>query len=423
MSRSFLFLQGVASPFFTELGKALIAAGHSVIKINYCGGDLLSGRFFSTPIKQLNYRAESENLASFYQATFDEYNISDIVLFGDTRPVHTAALELARKTNLKIHVYEEGYFRPDWVTLDKGGVNAYSGLSKSPADYAYAEINQAQIPQKSGGGLAIRAWHDIRYHAANLLLKPYFSHYQSHRPERALKEYLGWMKRLPSLYFYHNKKSDQQIKVLINSGKNFYLLPLQLDADSQMRVHSPIKTVTKLIQTTLMSFAKNAPQNSVLVIKNHPLDPWFVDYPRLIKTTAKDHNIDQSRIVYLESGDLNKLLKNAKGTVLVNSTVGTSALSFACPVIALGSAIYDIEGLTFQGKLDNFWTEATAPNQELFHNFKQSIIKQTQINGSFYNQKGIEMAVRGSLSFFEANSSATQLNPEQKTENCLGSVS
>jgi capsular polysaccharide export protein len=396
--QTFLLLQGVATPFFPELGKALISKGHTVLKVNFCGGDLLTGRFFSNTLTNINYRGGLKGLDAFYVSLFDEHNITDIVLFGDTRPLHSPAVKIAKENNITVHVYEEGYFRPNWITLDTGGVNAYSSLSKDPIFYEKYINKKYKTANKGGGGLIIRAWHDIRYHAATLVLKSQFPHYQSHRPERASKEYWGWIKRLPSLFLYYNDQSKQKINKLIKSQIPFYLLPLQLDGDSQMRIHSPINTVSELIQTTLKSFSTHAPQDSVLVIKNHPLDPWFVNYPKLINKLATQYGIAKGRIIYLESGDLNKLLLYAKGTVLVNSTVGTSALQAECPVIALGSAIYDMAGLTFQGSLDQFWTEASPPDKALFSNFKAAVIQQTQINGAFYNQKGIEMAVQGSLS-------------------------
>ncbi|WP_458339329.1 capsular polysaccharide export protein, LipB/KpsS family, partial [Bordetella pertussis] len=33
---------------------------------------------------------------------------------------------LARASGVRVHVFEEGYFRPHWVTLERGGVNAHS---------------------------------------------------------------------------------------------------------------------------------------------------------------------------------------------------------------------------------------------------------------------------------------------------------
>jgi len=411
--RSFLLLQGVASPFFSELEKALNNAGHKALKINFCGGDLLSGRFFSTALKHINFKDKLEALPDFYSTIFEQYAISDIILFGDTRPVHLPAIELAKSKNITVHVYEEGYFRPNWVTLEKGGVNANSSLPKSPeAFYDFAKTHglKAQNNQKTGGGLSIRAWHDIRYHIAKTLLKPLFPHYQTHRPDSALKEYWGFIQRIPSLKFYFDKKAKQQINDVLASQKPFYLLPLQLGADAQIRIHSSINSIEDLIQTTIKSFAKNTPQDAVLVIKNHPLDPWFVDYPAIIKQALIENKLDENRVLYLEAGDLISLLKHAKGTVLVNSTVGTSALIYHCPVIALGSAIYNMDGLTFQGSLDDFWGQASPPDQALFNAFKTYVIENSQINGSFYNQKGIKMAVENSLPFLEANNQTQSQN-------------
>jgi len=53
-----------------------------------------------------------------------------------------------------------------------------------------------------------------------------------------------------------------------------------------------------------------------------------------------------------------------------------------------GTAIYDMEGLTYQGSLDTFWDEAPfyAMDKELFKNFRGYIINDKQINGNFYRR-------------------------------------
>ena len=52
---TFLFLQGIATPFFSDLGKALRARGHTVRRINLCPGDWL---FWSGDAD--NYRGRRE---------------------------------------------------------------------------------------------------------------------------------------------------------------------------------------------------------------------------------------------------------------------------------------------------------------------------------------------------------------------------
>ena len=79
------------------------------------------------------------------------------------------------------------------------------------------------------------------------------------------------------------------------------------------------------------------------------------------------------------------LLKNAIGTVVINSTVGLSSLQHLTPTICLGDAIYDIEGLTCKKiTLDEFWENYKEVDSELFRKYKAYLIKTTQINSNFY---------------------------------------
>ncbi|MDR5641744.1 capsular biosynthesis protein, partial [Burkholderia cenocepacia] len=58
MRRSFLALQGTASPFFCRLAAALRQHGHDVVRINFCGGDLAYGGTGQA----WNYRDKPEQL-------------------------------------------------------------------------------------------------------------------------------------------------------------------------------------------------------------------------------------------------------------------------------------------------------------------------------------------------------------------------
>lgn len=401
--KSFLLLQGVASPFFNELEKVLISNDQRCLKINFNGGDLFSGSLFQRSKNYYNYPRSLLGLDKFYKNIFAEHEITDIALFGDTRPVHLAAIKLAKELKINIHVFEEGYFRPNWVTLDSGGVNAYSEIyhkSENKPEWFLKNGSDETWQERSeptGGNLLTRGWYDIRYHLASLLCKFKFPHYKTHRPDSPLAEYWGFIRRIPAVKFYFNKRSNQTIEKLIHKQTPYYLLPLQLEADSQLRLHSPFNYLSEVIEKTVKSFSEYAPKKSKLVIKLHPLDPWFINYSKLINHLIDELKINKDRIIYLEGGNLDNLLKHCHGTVLVNSTVGTAALAVNCPVIALGSAIYNLDGLTFQGSLDNFWLQASPPNKELFQAFRQCYIKHTQINGSFYNRHGITMAVNSAI--------------------------
>jgi capsular polysaccharide export protein len=140
------------------------------------------------------------------------------------------------------------------------------------------------------------------------------------------------------------------------------------------------------------------------VIKNHPLDTGLVDYAGLIDGLGQRFDLD-GRVHYLETGHLPTLLARARGVITVNSTVGTSAMFHRCPTIALGSAVYDLPGLTFQGPLDQFWREGAAPDPALFRAFRNTVIHTTQVNGGFYSRQGMALAVENCRRMLEPDRS------------------
>jgi capsular polysaccharide export protein len=159
----------------------------------------------------------------------------------------------------------------------------------------------------------------------------------------------------------------------------------------------------QLIDTVLRSFAAHAAPDSWLVIKNHPLDTGLVPYAGQIDRLSAELGIE-GRTCYLETGHLPTLLEHARGVITVNSTVGMSALTHRRPTIALGTAIYDLPGLTFQGRLDQFWEHASPPEQKLFRAFRDTVIHTTQVNGDFYTADGIRQAIDGCGRFLSPQS-------------------
>lgn len=417
--RSFLFLQGTASPFFSNFATKLNDIGFQYYRVNFCGGDQL----FSTKNnnntdsdRNWNYTDIPENFSQWLGNKLNRYRITDIILFGDSRPLHMQAIKLATQQCIQVHVFEEGYLRPNWLTLEKHGANANSSLPKNPQwylDYSHS-IKSLKPRNETGYRLKIRALHDIRYHINSFLQRKSFPHYRTHRPRTPLTEYLGWSYRFPTLLF-HEQLNKITIKKLINSKEEFYLLPLQLDADIQIRIHSSFRNMKEVMQRVLRSFATHAPSNSKIVIKNHPLDTGLEHYNSYLKKLAKKLGI-VGRIIYIETGNLPKLLDAAKGTVVVNSTVGIISLRHQCPTCVLGNAIYDMKGLTFQGGLHNFWQQGNKPDQTLFQAFEKTVIDLTQINGDFYTKKGINMAVEACIKHLSLNSERTAIKIMQPAE-------
>ena len=419
--RSFLFLQGMATPFFKSLGQAIRDRGHTVYRVRFCGGD----RLFSIGQPGWGFNGTPEQLPQWLQARHIEHSFTDAVLFGDTRPLHAQAIPLLRNLGVRIHVFEEVYLRPNWITLEQDGVNGYSRLLSRPAEFWTDPLrpiaDNVHIPGRKT--LGIRGLYDISYHLASTLMQPWHRAYRTHRPYSALREYLGWARRLPHIKLRLEWQANRRIERLVADGSPYYLFPLQLDSDAQIRVHSPFSGMTEAIETILHSFAEHAPPESLLVIKNHPLDTGILKHHQTVHRLARQLDISQ-RVRYLEAGNLPRLLMHARGTVLVNSTTGTSALFHGSPTIALGTALFDLPGLTFQHGLDRFWTEGRKPDKTLFLRFRHTLIRHAQIAGDFYTRAGIRQAVQGSLDAMQleampvapATSPAVQVLPDNLME-------
>ena len=410
--RSFLFLQGVNTPFFPRLADQLLAAGHRVHRINFNVGDAVFWRLFGKTTSTA-FRGKLKNLAVFLLKQFHSHDVTDILLFGDRRPIHLPAITLAKQNNVRVHVFEEGYFRPNWVTLERDGVNADSLLPRDPAWFREACKALPDDMESTAflSSLTSRALYDMVYHLFNFWNPLFFPRYRTHRPFISAIEYLGWARRFSMMPRY--ELQDQvAITKTVSGTAPYFILPLQLDSDAQIRDHSQFNNMAEVIELTMASFAHHAAQDARLIIKNHPLDTGFTNYRKLIRALATKLAI-QDRIDYLESGDLDLLLapndgdlqSRARGLVTVNSTVGLASLGFNCPTITLSNPLYNLVGLTFQGHLDQFWLNATAPDVDLFQCFKKTLIYATQINGGYYSKDGIALAVKNAARIVTADQS------------------
>jgi capsular polysaccharide export protein len=375
------------------LSSALAERGHTVRRVNFCGGDLA----YAGTTSAWNYTGKPHDLSAWYTDILKTGDFTDILLFGDCRGIHQPVHPIAQKFGVHVHVFEEGYVRPHWLTLERHGVNGRSLLPRDPAWYLEHRTVTPPSPagRATGYNLYERAWHDIRYRAANTLYADRFPHYQSHRPHNGYTEYAALAAR-----FLRQRQHDQEAAAatakVLNGKRPYYIFPLQLNSDSQILVHSRFSGIREAIKRVMRSFAIHAPADALLVIKNHPLDTGIIEYRRFSGDLAQTLGM-ADRLLYIEAGHLPTLLDHARGVVVVNSTVGLSALHHRRPLIALGTAIYDMPGMTWQGDLDHFWYNAQGPDMALYYAFLDYIVHHTQINGDFYTRTGIAMATTGAV--------------------------
>ncbi len=397
-NRSFLFLQGMASQFFSRLGLALRDRGHVVSRVNFNAGD----RLFWPLGGALDFRSRAADWPDFLTEVLVSRKVTDIILFGDCRPLHRQAIQLARSLQLTVHVCEEGYLRPHWVTFERDGVNGHSSLPRNPDWYREASASLPPLgPTPSvPSSFRKRAWDDLVYNAAAIALSPFYPHYQTHRPRHRLVEYAGWSRKMANRPLTRRRTAAAAQRITPQS--RFFLLPLQLNCDTQIRLHSQFGSMTPVIAKILESFARHAPPDTMLVVKEHPLDDGLVAWHRVVDRLAAEAGI-ADRVVYLETGSIDELIARTLGVVTVNSTTGTLALAAGVPVVTLGTAIYDIAGLTHQGPLDGFWVAPTAPDPALFAAFRQVLADRCLLVGSFFSEQGIQSLVRNAVARLEAS--------------------
>lgn len=387
--RTFVLLQGVCSPFFARLAPALQAAGVRVLKLNFNAGDCL----YWGARPATHCRVAPAQIGDFFAAYCARHGVTDLLVFGDRRPVHQMALASAAQLGVRSHVMEEGYFRPYWFTLEGAGVNRHSRLPRDPHWYhaVAPSLPPLPAPQTFHQPFATRARHDVAYHVAGLLNPLLFPRYRTHAELSAPREYAGYLRRYVRLRARHAADAQRAARCLAGAQPYFFL-PLQLNGDTQIRDHSPFADMHELLDLVLKSFARHAPSDTLLVVKNHPLDYSWQGHGRRLQGLLREYDL-AGRVVYLESGDLLPLVLAARGVVTVNSTVGSLALELARPTLALAAAVYHLPGLTFQGALDDFWQGAAPPDLKLFNNFRHTVMYATQINGGFYAGPAIALAV------------------------------
>ena len=394
--RTILFLQGLASPFFGELARALAARGHRVKRVHLCLGDHM---FWQLPSQ--SYRGSLAGWRAFLTGFLSRERVTDIILFGDCRPYHRIAISLAAHRRVQVHVFEEGYLRPHWITVERGGVNGYSSL---PRDVDLIRDLAAATPphndQPFSGSFVRRAFWDVSYNIANLLGRPAYPGYRRHRPNHVLVEYAGWLRRI-ARGRASSRVADQEVQRAIARPGGFFLVPLQLDSDYQIRVHSRFADLREFLEEVCASFATAAPPEAELLVKIHPLDNGLVDRRAQVQAIARRHGVAE-RVRCIDGGYLPTLLVNTRGVVVVNSTVGTSALEVGKPTLAMGTSIYNLPGLTFQDGIDRFWTEATPPDPTLFEAFRRLVAHRTQVNGGYFCKAGVELAVAAAADRVEA---------------------
>lgn len=398
-TRTFLFLQGPITPFFKLIADGLEAKGHAVLRINLCFGDWVFWRRAGAT----DYRGKLKDWPDFINDFLDRKKVTDLILLGEQRQYHKVAIQAAKSRGIQIVTTDFGYLRPDWITLEHNGMSTDSLFPTDPGQIMAlaAKVQKPDLSRRYSDSFFTQAVWDTGYYLLCLFFRVFYPFYQSHHIYHPVLANIGTGVHLLKTRFAA-KKTQQLIEQIRNNATPYFVFPLQMQNDFQIRVYSKFGNLQAAIQEVIQSFANHAPANSQLVIKIHPLDPCLVNWKRYAANIAKNYGIS-GRVCFLDGGSLDALLEKAQGVVTINSTVGIWTLLMGRPLITLGSAVYNIAGLSFTGPLDQFWQTPEKPDLSLRDAFIRAMAGTIQLRGVYYNEPGLSAAVAEAVERLDQN--------------------
>jgi capsular polysaccharide export protein len=392
-SRVFLFLQGPHGPFFNRLGKMLRLAGAEVWRVGFNAGDRT---FWFHPKSYIAYRGSSAEWTQTFKTLIENKGVTDIVLYGDTRPIHAQAVAEAKLHGLTVHVFEEGYMRPYWVTYERGGTNGNSKLM----DMSIPTMQTALAQSDMEAPLPPGHWGDMRQHIFYGALYHWFvmfrnGDYRNFRPHRSLtvtKEFQLYIKRLVLMPFLAVDRLISTMRIRMG-GFPYHLALLQLEHDSSFQDHSPFDTMSDFLELVIEGFANGAPKHHHLVVKAHPLEDGRVPVRRDIKRLARQLGIS-NRVHYVRGGKLAQLLNDARTSVTVNSTAGQQVLWRGIPLKVFGRAVYAQPEFVSDQALAEFFAGASRPDNKAYKDYRRYLLETSQVSGGFYSAHGRRQLLR-----------------------------
>lgn len=384
--KRYLLLQGPMGPFFNDMAEWLESQGREATNVVFNAGD----RFYCRKRQYLMYTQTPEKFPHWLKETWQTYPFDTILCFGDCRLLHQAAKRWAQAKGVRFLAFEEGYLRPHFITLESGGVNAYSSIPRDPEFYRHLSERPELEVHSLKPSTKLRIWHAMWYYFVSWQHQAQFPEYRHHKVFSPWYEGKCWIRAGWRKQWYRYKERHVMDLLRTSLDKRYFLAILQVYNDSQIRNHSPYKDVRNYINDVMFSFSKKASAANYLVFKHHPMDRGHRLYGPLIKKLGKQYGVSD-RVIYVHDLPMPRMLAHSKAVITINSTAGISALIHNKPLIVMGQALYDIKGLTYQGHLNQYWGANFKPDTQLFKKFSIYLRANTQINAVFYGRKSPEM--------------------------------
>lgn len=391
--RCFLFLQGPHGPFFNRLGKMLRAAGAQTWRVGFNAGDRA---FWFHQDSYISFEEPQRDWPNRFQAIVADKGITDIVLYGDTRFIHAEAVKYAKAAGIMVHVFEEGYLRPYWVTYERGGSNGHSRLMEMDVKsmrkiLANTELVNTDAPAH-WGDMRQHVFYGALYHWFLMFRNGTYRHFKPHRDLAVGAEFRLYLRRLLMMpaHWVSRVISTRRIK---RGGYPYHLALLQLEHDSSFQAHSPFDTMSDFLKLVVEGFAKGAPPHHHLVFKAHPLETDRIALRKTIKTLAVNHGVE-GRVHYVRGGKLAQLLNHARSAVTVNSTAAQQVLRRGIPLKVFGDAVFAKPEFVSSLPLHEFFSNPNRPDMRAYREYRQYLLETSQVSGGFYSARGRDQLMR-----------------------------
>jgi capsular polysaccharide export protein len=361
-------------------------------RVVFNGGDLMSSGLG----RKVLYRRPFEEWPAWALAFARKHGITDLVCYGDCRPYHRQAIAVLRGIGVTIHVLEEGYLRPHWVTCENDGVNGNSRLAHISIP-AIDDSKFGNLPLRDGGRFKSPLWHymlaGFLYYLAAFLLTPLFPRHVSHRDLSVGGEAALWFTRLVK-WPLRKWRTRNALSTLTSVGKPFHLVLLQLNGDSQTRDHSDFRSVQHFAEFCISEYAAARGNEAPLVLKSHPLDNGVINLWPVIRNMAERLGVG-NRVFFIETGKLVPLLENTLSVTAINSTACHQPLRRGIPTLVLGRAVFNHPEITPRMRLADFFRLRPVMEVRHYDCFIKLMQATCQVHGGYYNAAARRFAVPG----------------------------
>ena len=312
--------------------------------------------------------------------------VTDLVVYGDTRPVHATAIAQARRRGITVHVFEEGYLRPYWVTYERGGANGNSPVMATSVDQMRRALGgrrhgPAGRPRTLGRAARARlstgrfttassSWRTGTTQRSGPIARSRCGR-SSGSISSASRSWAGtgstgWRR--------HGASCAAAIPIIWRCCNWSMTQAFATMAPSRH----------KRISSTPSSTASHRARRRIITSSSRRI-LWRTGARRYARPSAgrPTNTASPPRVHFVRGGKLAPLLDAARSAVTVNSTAAQQALWRGLPLKCFGAAVYDKPEFVSDQPLAAFFRDPGRPDSAAYRKFRHYLLQTSQLPGSF----------------------------------------